>query len=466
MTRGDGIDPTVYVWDPGQADDGTSVAAYTSYNCATETGGGRSGGPAGTNTLGEGYIAPHQSFFVKANGLASNVDLSLSIDDITEAQSNTAVNFLKNETEKPPAVELDLSVKEFRYRTSVGFVEGRSTGFDQSDGFYNGGPPEISGLSLYSLLSDGTALVTNAMPRNITSEKTVPLKIDGCNNGTPVGGEATITWPTYRNIPSDWGIILEDTKTGEQVNLNVESEYTFSLEGQCPGGGTQSKSGSSSLARLPSPDGVKYETSKNGGPDTRFQLRIVPNATIPVEFSSFTGSVADNAAKLEWTTATEQNNAGFQVQRKVDGSFQNIEGAFVEGAGTSEEPQSYSYRVEDLDAGQHTFRLKQVDVDGGSSFSKETTVKVGLDSQYELKAYPNPISEQATIKFAVKESQDVTLELYNTLGQRVQVLHQGSVPSSQTRTVSLQASDLSSGLYIVRMRGESFSTTKSVTVVR
>jgi parallel beta-helix repeat protein len=187
---------------------------------------------------------------------------------------------------------------------------------------------------------------------------------------------------------------------------------------------------------------------------------------LPVEFVSFRGIALDNAAKLEWTTATEQNNAGFQVQRKVDGSFQNIDGAFVEGAGTSEEPQSYSYRVEDLDAGQHTFRLKQVDVDGGSSFSKETTVKVGLDSQYELKAYPNPISEQATIKFAVKESQDVTLELYNTLGQRVQVLHQGSVPSSQTRTVSLQASDLSSGLYIVRMRGESFSTTKSVTVVR
>ena len=209
------------------------------------------------------------------------------------------------------------------------------------------------------------------------------------------------------------------------------------------------------------------QTFSRSGVSSFSQYAIGEASTpLPVEFASFRGIALDNAAKLEWTTATEQNNAGFQVQRKVDGSFQNIDGAFVEGAGTAEEPQSYSYRVEDLDAGQHTFRLKQVDVDGGSSFSKETTVKVGLDSQYELQAYPNPISEQATIKFAVKESQDVTLELYNTLGQRVQVLHQGAVPSSQTRTVSLQASDLSSGLYIVRMRGESFSTTKSVTVVR
>jgi hypothetical protein len=476
LTRGSDLSPTVYVWDPLNANDGTSASGYASFNCDTELGGGDPDPsdpvedppdpPPGGQTLTEGYIAPHQSFFVKANETGSAGDLTLRIDDITQVQTNSTGAFLKNETEKPPGVQLRLSSNGMAYVTSVGFVENRSKGLDHSDGFYNGGPDEQSGLSFYSVLRDGTGIVTNAMPRSLSDETTIPLRVDACNYGDAIDGPATISWPILRNLPVDWGVVLVDTKNDERVDMRSNSEYTFTLEGQCPSSGTQAKSGSSSLARLPSPDGVKHETSKNGGPDTRFQLRIVPNATIPVEFSSFTGSVADNAAKLEWTTATEQNNAGFQVQRKVDGSFQNIDGAFVEGAGTSEEPQSYSYRVEDLDAGQHTFRLKQVDVDGGSSFSKETTVKVGLDSQYELKAYPNPISEQATIKFAVKESQDVTLELYNTLGQRVQVLHQGSVPSSQTRTVSLQASDLSSGLYIVRMRGESFSTTKSVTVVR
>jgi hypothetical protein len=356
-------------------------------------------------------------------------------------------------------------------------------GWDDHDGYELRAPAQgtdaasKSLLSLYSVREDGTGIGLSNLPYDLNEKVTIPVEpaLRGCDGSEPFVGDVKLTWPDMRNIPADWKLEVRDTQTGNLVNLRADddSTYTFTLESSTSSStcatATSSKSSSTtvnSTPKPPFPEVVSHDVAKSGEPSTRFEFIITPNTALPVEFSSFTGSVADNAAKLEWTTATEQNNAGFQVQRKVDGSFQNIEGAFVEGAGTSEEPQSYSYRVEDLDAGQHTFRLKQVDVDGGSSFSKETTVKVGLDRQYELKAYPNPISEQATIKFAVKESQDVTLELYNTLGQRVQVLHQGSVPSSQTRTVSLQASDLSSGLYIVRMRGESFSTTKSVTVVR
>jgi hypothetical protein len=465
LTRGTGIGPTVEVWDPVNGDDGQSTDGYATYNCSGSNGSGSAGGAG--DGLVDGHIAPHQSFFIKAE---TSGDLNLSIEDIVLDQTNSAGTFLKSEGEESPNLALQLRHEGRKYTTSIGFLEGASKGLDRSsdiaDGFYIDGAEAASGMSLYSVLDDGTSIVTNMMPRDLSENQTIPLKVDACNYGSPLRGEATITWPQMRNLPSGWGFVLKDTKTNTLVDLSSASEYTFTLQSSCPKAATaKSKSNTGELVRPPSPQTVEHSVTKDGS-GTRFQLLVKPGVALPVEFTSFTGSVADNAAKLEWTTATEQNNAGFQVQRKVDGSFQNIEGAFVEGAGTSEEPQSYSYRVEDLDAGQHTFRLKQVDVDGGSSFSKETTVEIGLDSQYELKAYPNPISEQATIKFAVKESQDVTLELYNTLGQRVQVLHQGSVPSSQTRTVSLQASDLSSGLYIVRMRGESFSTTKSVTVVR
>jgi hypothetical protein len=463
------IAPTVEVWNPENSAGGQSTDGYAAYNCATNTSGGTTDAEntdiENNSPLPFGYIAPHQGFFVKAT--AENP--TFKIDDITEVQVLNSGFFQKSSVDsgsEPPAVSLTFDLDGMAYTTSVAFTEGGSEGIDDVDGYYIDGTDAKSGLAFYTLADDGTGILINNYPREIAEEKTIPLKIDGCNYGDELSGEATIKPSLLRNLPGEWGVVLEDTETGNRVDLRAESEYTFSYTGTCP----KNKSNSVSKTRglqPPSPQITQVPVAKDGsGPNTRFELHIVPNANIPVEFSSFTGSVADNTAKLEWTTASEQNNAGFQVQRKVDGSFQNIDGAFVEGAGTTDEPQSYSYRVEDLDAGQHTFRLKQVDVDGGSSFSKETTVKVGLDSQYELKAYPNPISEQATIKFAVKESQDVTLELYNTLGQRVQVLHQGSVPSSQTRTVSLQASDLSSGLYIVRMRGESFSTTKSVTVVR
>jgi hypothetical protein len=426
-----------------------------------------------TGDLTEGYIAPNQAFFVKATSTSP----SLEISDITTAQIDTAAaGFFRKSTEpKPPAVELSVDLSGETDNAYVSFMEGGEAGFDSRDAYQirNFKRETTPAVQLHSLVKDTVGIQTSNLPRDPSEEIRIPLVVEarGCEGSAQFAGTATLTWPTLRNIPASWDVAIRDKEEGTTVNLktDVDGEYSFDLQSStdCNALLSTKSATTTSLPVPPSPEPVTI--NKSGAKSTsspRFEFVVQPNTVIPVEFAKFVGTAEDNAAKLEWTTATEQNNAGFQVQRKVDGSFQNIDGAFVEGAGTSEEPQSYSYRVEDLDAGQHTFRLKQVDVDGGSSFSKETTVKVGLDSQYELKAYPNPISEQATIKFAVKESQDVTLELYNTLGQRVQVLHQGAVPSSQTRTVSLQASDLSSGLYIVRMRGESFSTTKSVTVVR
>ena len=458
------LSETVYVVEPG--------GGYKSFNGTKD---GTVNDPVTFER--DGIIGPFQAFFVKATG----PDPELEITDITAVQTD-AVNsdgdfndaFLKSQENNGTIISLDLELQETTTNTRFTFRPDGARGMDRADA-YELNPPfqnrEV--LELYTLLGDGTGLSINNLPDDLGQAVEIPLAASaaGCDGSQPFGGEATMTWPNITRLPDSWSMELVDTQTGETVNLLTQSDYTFTLDSetnpsQCTTSKAKSQGAAQEVPSIPTPEVTRHPSAKNGEVSTRFTLRIEPNTAIPVEFTSFTGSVADNAAKLEWTTATEQNNAGFQVQRKVDGSFQNIDGAFVEGAGTAEEPQSYSYRVEDLDAGQHTFRLKQVDVDGGSSFSKETTVKVGLDSQYELQAYPNPISEQATIKFAVKESQDVTLELYNTLGQRVQVLHQGAVPSSQTRTVSLQASDLSSGLYIVRMRGESFSTTKSVTVVR
>jgi hypothetical protein len=461
-----GLGGTVYIYDAGNT-------AYLSYNGSPDP-------ELEKDFEAFGHIAPQQAFFVNATVASPSLTIDITNDQVPASETSDDPFLPKSgmQQDRTFSVQTALVDTEVSSYTRATFRADGELGPDDHDGLQLKAPANGLGdtaiLELYSVRDDGTGLSINNLPYNIEEEVVIPLepKLRGCDGANPFVGEAEISLNTARNIPGDWGLVLEDTKTGDQYDLRggAQEEYTYTLKSSTPAddcAAAASKSKTQRIPAVPSPEVQTHSVSKNGsGPNTRFQLRIVPNATIPVEFTSFTGSVADNAAKLEWTTATEQNNAGFQVQRKVDGSFQNIDGAFVEGAGTSEEPQSYSYRVEDLDAGQHTFRLKQVDVDGGSSFSKETTVKVGLDSQYELKAYPNPISEQATIKFAVKESQDVTLELYNTLGQRVQVLHQGSVPSSQTRTVSLQASDLSSGLYIVRMRGESFSTTKSVTVVR
>ncbi len=189
-------------------------------------------------------------------------------------------------------------------------------------------------------------------------------------------------------------------------------------------------------------------------------------SALPVEFTNVSGQVEEQDAIIEWSTASETNNAGFEVQKKSDGSFTSLDGAFVEGAGTTDQPQSYSYRVEDLDAGTHTFRLKQVDTDGATSFSDPIEVDVGLSGSYNFSTYPNPVKEQATIEFAVKEKANVTVSLYNTLGQRVKTIHRGRTPAEQTQRVALDANGLSSGLYFVRLQGAGFTATKRITVVR
>jgi len=188
---------------------------------------------------------------------------------------------------------------------------------------------------------------------------------------------------------------------------------------------------------------------------------------LPVELVDFTARVDGSATTLSWTTASEQNNAGFYVQRRTaDSTFATLDGAFVEGAGTTNESQTYSYRVEDLEAGTHTFRLKQVDTDGSTTFSDPVEVKIGLSGEFALSTYPNPVQTQATVEFAVKEQSDVTITLFNTLGQKVRTVYRGTPAAEQTKRVQIDTQDLSSGAYFLRLEGDGVTGTERVTVVK
>ena len=92
--------------------------------------------------------------------------------------------------------------------------------------------------------------------------------------------------------------------------------------------------------------------STNATTGSRFQLLVGTPETLPVELNDLNGSVDGQDVLLERSTTSETNNAGFQVQQQSDGAFTDMQDAFVEGAGTTAEPQSYSFRIEDLVAGR------------------------------------------------------------------------------------------------------------------
>jgi hypothetical protein len=201
----------------------------------------------------------------------------------------------------------------------------------------------------------------------------------------------------------------------------------------------------------------------------RFQVRVSPQGTIPVELAGFTAQAAgEQGVALTWQTLTETNNAGFAVEQRSPETGTWREVAFVGGAGTTTEPQTYRHTLANVPYGAHAFRLRQVDFDGTATPSQEVEVTVELADAYALAAYPNPLpgSAEGTLDVTVREAQRVEVALYDVLGRRVAVLFDGEVAASDTERLTLSARGLASGVYVVRVVGERFSATRRVTIVR
>ncbi len=145
-------------------------------------------------------------------------------------------------------------------------------------------------------------------------------------------------------------------------------------------------------------------------------LKIVAWNMIPVELSSFTATAVNGDVTLNWRTATETNNRGFEVERKTATSgYQKV--GYVAGFGTTTEPTSYTYTDKNPGTGSYTYRLKQVDLDGTAEYSNEVEVEVSVPAKFALEQnYPNPFNPTTMIKYSIPQDQQVRLNVYNLLG--------------------------------------------------
>lgn len=195
------------------------------------------------------------------------------------------------------------------------------------------------------------------------------------------------------------------------------------------------------------------------------------SSTLPVELTSF-GAYAEGGdmVVLTWRTASEQNNAGFEVQHQPSGSERWRSLGFVDSkapGGTTTETKTYRYAAEDLVVGTHRFRLKQKDLDGSTTITDPVTVQLQMQEALKFPPpSPNPASKTATLAFAVKERTKANVTVYNTLGQRVKMLYDGAPPAGESQRIRLDASDLSSGTYFIRLKAGDKIRTQRLTVVR
>jgi hypothetical protein len=214
-----------------------------------------------------------------------------------------------------------------------------------------------------------------------------------------------------------------------------------------------------------------YYDGSQGMHNTRFTVNVLTTSiinlggVIPVELIAFDATINGNTVTLNWQTATEVNNSGFQVERKYEGgNWESI--AFVTGKGTVTEVQNYSYLDEtvDLSKTKVIYRLKQIDYDGTSAYSKEIeAVLENAPAEFALSQnYPNPFNPSTKINFTIPSESNVKLTVYNVSGENVLEVVNGVKPAGNHEAVINMASPvkLSSGVYFYKLEVTSLDGSK------
>ena len=179
---------------------------------------------------------------------------------------------------------------------------------------------------------------------------------------------------------------------------------------------------------------------------------------LPVELVSFTGNLNKNCVDLKWQTKTEINNYGFDIECSVqdENNWEKI--GFVEGNGNSNSPKYYIFSDEKITFGKYYYRLKQIDNDGKFTYSNIVKVEVGdFPGDFVLdQNYPNPFNPSTSIRFAVKREQEIKLNVYDILGNKVATLFDNKAEANRVYEVDFSGKTLSSGIYIYRLESDSF----------
>jgi predicted GH43/DUF377 family glycosyl hydrolase len=202
--------------------------------------------------------------------------------------------------------------------------------------------------------------------------------------------------------------------------------------------------------------------STSGG---RIGFATTPYIPVPVELISFNAQADNQKVILKWTTATELNNNGFEIQRRVaESEFATI--GFVRGEGTTTNQKEYSYVDKELNDGKYYYRLKQVDYNGTYEYSDAIEVEVRSLNEYTLEQnYPNPFNPTTTIGYVLKDKSNVKLMLLNAIGEEVTVL----INEEQNKgfhKVEFNASTLPSGVYFYQLKAGEFIQTRKMLLLK
>jgi Secretion system C-terminal sorting domain len=225
---------------------------------------------------------------------------------------------------------------------------------------------------------------------------------------------------------------------------------------------------------LPCPN--SFMTSIGGNEATAY----VPNI-VPVELQSFTAELIGRDVSLNWSTATETNNQGFEIERLQNSKIEKLQEwdviGFVPGFGTTTQVHHYDFNDESLESGNYQYRLKQIDFDGSFEYSNIIEVTVAAPTKFSLQQnYPNPFNPTTKIKYQIPLSPPllkgeieaggfVTLKIYDVLGNEIAILVDEYKPAGRYE-VEFDGTELPSGVYFYQLKAGEYVSTKKMVLLR
>ncbi len=330
----------------------------------------------------------------------------------------------------------------------------------------------------------------------IVGDFTVTSVQVGIEQATASSGTQAITCNLYtssQNFPSGYpgSLTMIGTSTENIPDQNL-TLYNFNVTGVAP-------AGSQLVVEINSPDGqtllntffigsnasgetapsyllaadcsitTPTTTTTIGFPGMNIVMSVTGDDNLPVELSSFNAVNNYGNVNLTWTTSTETNNRGFEIEKSTGGNYFTI--GFIKGQGTTTQLHSYSFMDQNVPSGMTSYRLKQLDFSGAFTFSDVVTLNVDAPATYQLtQNYPNPFNPTTQISFAIPVDAGVKITIYNSLGQEVTRLVNNDFTAGN-HDVNFNAANLSSGLYFYVLQangvdGSSFTSTKKMMLLK
>ena len=183
---------------------------------------------------------------------------------------------------------------------------------------------------------------------------------------------------------------------------------------------------------------------------------------VPVELLFFEAVLKNNSVSLNWKTATEINNRGWEIEKVFASSnnpfvWQKI--GFVKSVASG---KNYFFEDKDIIVGNaYQYRLKQIDEDGKVKYSNVITIKIQNTKNADLEVYPNPIKEYANLNFTIANKGNVEALLYNQQGQLIKkIINENLVSGNYTRSFSLN--QFAKGSYIILLNTANQTISKKI----